>query len=66
MTIKFDNFDLDNIFIEQNSYKHLLIYNIPYKILIGSKPLRMRFGFIIDYDGTKYLVLFGAEKYDLI
>ena len=40
------------------------------KTLIGAKPLCIRFdkinGFIGVYDGTKYLVLFGVEKYDLI
>ena len=36
----------------------------------NSKPLRIKFnkidGFIRIYDGTRYLVLFGSEKYDLI
>ena len=35
-----------------------------------AKPLNIRFdkvdGFIIVYDGTRYLVLFRPEKYDLI
>ena len=38
-----------------------------YKLLIDSKPLRIRFdktdGFIRAYDETRYLVLFGSEKY---
>ena len=38
--------------------------------MIGPKPLRIRFnqidGFIRIYDGTRYLVLFGPEKYDAI
>ena len=38
-----------------------------YKLLIDSKPLRIRFdktnGFIRAYDETTYLVLFGSEKY---
>ena len=41
-----------------------------YNILIGPKHLRIRFekidGFIRIYDGTKYLILFGSEKYDVI
>ena len=41
-----------------------------YKILIDSKPLRVRFdkidGFIRVYDGTRHLVLFRSEKYDPI
>ena len=38
--------------------------------MICDKPLGIRFhkvkGFIGVYDETRYLVLFGAEKYDLI
>ena len=38
--------------------------------MIGAKPLRIRFdkidGFIRIYDGTRYLLLFGSEKYDVI
>ena len=38
--------------------------------MIGGKPLRIRFHkidrFIRVYDGTRYLVLFGSEKYDFI
>ena len=49
-----------------------LVYNMSYKSLIGSKPLHIRFnfdkinGFVRVYNGTKYLVLFGAEKYGSI
>ena len=47
-----------------------MIYDISYKTLIEAKPLRIRFdkthGFIRIYDGTKYLVLLGPEKYDAI
>ena len=39
-------------------------------MLIGPKPLCIRFdkidGFIRIYDGTRYLILFGSEKYDAI
>ena len=38
------------------------------KILIDSKPLRVKFnqidGFIGIYDRTRYLVLYESEKYD--
>ena len=38
--------------------------------MIGAKPLRIRFdkidGFIKVYDGTRYLLLFGGEKYHFI
>ena len=53
-------FDFDNILIDENSNK-----NIAYQC-----PMRIRFdkvgGFIWDFDGTRYLVLFGPEKYDTI
>ena len=45
-----------------------MIYDISYKDLIDPKPLRIRFdkiyGFIRIYYGTRYLALFGSEKYD--
>ena len=38
--------------------------------MIGAKPLPITFdkvdGFIGVYDGTRYLVLFGSEKYEFI
>ena len=47
-----------------------MVYGISYKTFIGAKSLRIRFdkidGFIRAYDGTRYLVLFGGEKYDFI
>ena len=40
------------------------------KTITGAKPLRIKFdkidGFIRIYDGSRYLVLFRGEKYDLI
>ena len=63
-------FDLDNILIDEKSHGNILIYDISYKILIGPKPLRVRFfkidGIIRIYDGTRYLTLFGSEKYEAI
>ena len=57
--IKLEDFDLDNILIDEKSQENILIYDISYKTLIGSKPLRIRFdkidGFIGIYDGTRYL-----------
>ena len=68
--IKLEDFDLDNILIDEKSHENILIYDISYKTLIGSKPLRIRFdkidGFIRIYDGTRYLTLFGSEKCDAI
>ena len=67
--IKLENFDLD-ILIDAKSHENILIYDISYKTLIDPKPLRIRFfkidGIIRIYDGTRYLKLFGSEKYDAI
>ena len=63
--IKTEDFDFDNILIDEKSYENILVYNISYKSLIESKPLRIRFDEIDEvirvYDGTRYLVLFGDE-----
>ena len=63
--IKTEDFDFDNILIDEKSYENILVYNISYKSLIESKPLRIRFDKIDEvirvYDGTRYLVLFGDE-----
>ena len=68
--IKFEDFDFDNILINEKSNENILIYNISYRALIGPKQLRIRFdridGFIRVYNGTRHLVLFGPEKYDAI
>ena len=68
--IKLKDFDIDNILIDKKSHENILIYDISYKTLIGAKSLRIRFDkidrFIRIYDGTRYLTLFGSEKYDVI
>ena len=47
-----------------------MVDDFSYKTLIGTNLLCIRFdktdGFIRVYNGTRYLVLFGDEKYDLI
>ena len=67
-TIKIEDFDLDNILIHEISYQNILIYNISYKSLIDSKLLHIRFNKIdrLIRDETRYLALFGSEKYGLI
>ena len=40
---KVKDFDLDNILIDKKSYENILVYNISYKSLIDSTPLRIRF-----------------------
>ena len=66
--IKIEEFNLDDILIDEKSHENILVYKISYKTLIDDKPLRIRFdridGFIRVYDGTRYLVLLGSEKYD--
>ena len=41
--IKLEGFDLDNILTDKKSCKNILVYDISYKTLIESKPLRIRF-----------------------
>ena len=41
--IKFEDNDFDNIIIDEKSHENILICNISYKTLIGSKPLHFRF-----------------------
>ena len=67
---KLEDSDLDNILIEKKSHENILIDDISDKILIDSKPLRIRFneidGFVRIYDGTRYLTLFSSEKYVVV
>ena len=69
MIIKFENYDRD-ILKDEKSCKNILVYSISYKTPMDPKPLCIRFdkmgGFIGIYDRTRYLVLFGDEKYDFI
>ena len=37
--IKIEDFDFDNILLDEKSYKNILIYDISYKVLIGAKPI---------------------------
>ena len=68
--IKIEDFDFNNLLLDEKSYRSILIYDILYKTLIGANPLLIRFDkvdrFIRNYDRTRYLVLFGSEKYDAI
>ena len=54
--IKLKDFNLDNILIDEKLSGNILIYGISYKILVRSKPLRLRFDktdvIIRIYDGT--------------
>ena len=68
--IKLEDFDIDNILIDKKSHENILIYDISYETLIGSKSLRIRFdkidGLTRTYDETGYLTLFRSEKCDAI
>ena len=68
--IKTKDFDFNNILIDKKSYENTLFYNISYKSLIDTNPLRIRFdkvnGFIRVCDGTRYLVWFCPEKHNTI
>ena len=50
--MKLEDFDLDNILINKNntnhtkSHKNILIYDIPYEILIDTKPFCIRFHWV--------------------
>ena len=61
--IKIEDFDPENILIDEKSYENIFVYIISYKTLIDVKPLRIRFdkinGFIRVYDGTRYLLTAG-------
>ena len=65
--VKFEDFNSDNILIDEKSQENILIYDISYKTLIREKLLRIRFskidGLIRIYDGNRYLTLLGSEKY---
>ena len=39
--LKIEDFDIDNNLIDEKSYKNILVYNISYKSLIDSEPLRL-------------------------
>ena len=41
--IKLEDFDIDNILIDEESHENISIYGISYKTLIDPKPLRIRF-----------------------
>ena len=68
--IKIEDFNFGNILLNEKSYESILICNVSFKTLIGTKSLRIMFdkvdGFIGDYDGTRYLILFRLDKYNVI
>ena len=49
MTIKTEDFNLDNILIDKKLYRNISIYNISYKTLIDAKSLRIIFDKIDEF-----------------
>ena len=41
--IKIEDFDLDNIVLDEKLYENSLVYNISYKTFVADKPLHVRF-----------------------
>ena len=64
-----EDFDFDNILLDEKPNGNILFYNVSYRYLIGAKPLRIMFdkvdGFIGVYDGSRHLMLIGPEKYEI-
>ena len=56
--IKFQNFNSDNISIDEKPHENISIFDISYEKKIGAKPMRIWFskidGFITVYDGHRY------------
>ena len=55
------------ILLDEKPYENILVYKISSKTLVDAKSLPLKLnkvdGFIGVYDGTRYLFLFGPEKY---
>ena len=62
--IKIEDFDFDNILLDEKTYENVLIYVISYNTLIDAKPPIL--GLIKQKDllefMMEFLVLFGHEK----
>ena len=69
-TIAIEDFDPDNILIDEKSLKNILVHNNFQECLIAFTTLPTRFDkidrFIRVYNGNRYLVLLASEKYDFI
>ena len=63
-------FWFDNTLLDEKLSKNILVYDISYTAFTGVKLLHIKLikvdRFIKVYDGTRYLILFGTEKYDVI
>ena len=56
-----EDINVDNIFLDENTYENILVYNILYKTFMDAKPLRIRFDKVDEiikiYNGIRYLEL---------
>ena len=56
-----EDINVDNIFLDENSYENIVVYNILYKTFMDAKPLRIRFDKVDEiikiYNGIRYLEL---------
>ena len=61
---------MNNTLLDENSYGHILKYDVLHKPLIGAKTFCIIYnkvdGFIRNSDRTKCLVLFGSKEHDVI
>ena len=68
--LRLEDFDTDNILIDEKSHENIYDIKLWYKNLIGPKPLPIIFnkinGFIGIYGRTRYLTLLRPENYDAI
>ena len=63
--IKFEDFDFDNILLDEKSYENSLIYDMAYKTTFEPKLLGIIFhkvgGYIRKYDSTKHLEVTNSD-----
>ena len=56
-----EDINVDNVFLDENTYENILVYNILYKTFMDAKPLRNRFDKVDElikiYNGIRYLEL---------
>ena len=67
--IKTEDFDFYNILLDKKSYRNILVYDISYNTLIGTKQLGIRFdkidGFIRIYESLQVIELRRKKSYNL-
>ena len=68
--IKLEDFELDNILVDEKPHENVLICDTSYETLIGPKSLQIEFDkidrLIRIEDGTRYLTLFGPKHFGAI